>query len=563
MDSSFDSMQGDSLGLSQGQGRGLAQVFDSTYNPVFKEEAMRNINQQKQEKKEINSQLAEISKNTVWSRDQPLLQEKMNDLYSFTQNNYRNIAKGNSQEALEYKQKIMDVANFAKASKVAEDYFVKLSTTFSSDSSKFDEDETKKLLSGFYAEPGNFNIDQLQLIPAFNAERFNKAVSSNVKALTQKYTYDTGKKDANGNTIYNVDIETVEENIPALAETYWSDSRVQKQFETKENLVEHMKIFTRNQRNQIVKGEPGKTQEQRDEEFDFTITPVSNRQFSQKVGGGGKIGFTPDKTVSLDEIPFNVTMTEPISTARMKELGAIPFNVSKAYQVKKDGDEWDMGVAYEGENIFDKSGEAVLFKPSSVLSIPVFKDSILEGTHTVKVDGKSTTIKDGKVTVTRPNGKTEVIDLKGITLSDNMIKDGKFKGISLSDDLVEFKPFTLGVYEMELGYGQKNFEVLIPFDNFRQLLQATQSNRKQLDFIEKKAADSGALESKSYSEYKRRTGVTNKTNIRIPTFEQVKQRVEATKEWQDRVKEAEKKNQKLEYTKAMYDNFIKTNFNNK
>lgn len=46
-------MQGDSLGLSQGQGRGLAQVFDSTYNPVFKEEAIRNVNEDKKAKKDF------------------------------------------------------------------------------------------------------------------------------------------------------------------------------------------------------------------------------------------------------------------------------------------------------------------------------------------------------------------------------------------------------------------------------------------------------------------------------------------------------------------------------
>jgi len=555
MEDNTSFMQGDSLGLSQGQGRGLAQVFDSTYNPVFKEELIRNIKSDKEAKKAINSQLAKISENTVWSRDQPLLQEKMNDLYSFTQNNYRNIAKGNSQEALEYNQKIMDVANFAKASKVAENYFVKLSTTFSSDSSKFDEDETKNLLSGFYTEPGNFNIDQLQLIPKLDKTTHLGKMSGLVQKLKMDIETQPGYKDANGNTIYTKVEETVQENIDALAEeSFRDDKRIQKAFGSLENYKASLRPFGKYDKSQVIKGEPGKTQEQKDEEFDFTINPVSNRQFSQKVGGGGKIGFTPDKTVSLDEIPFNVTMTEQINPARMKELGAIPFNVSKAYQVKKDGDEWDMGVAYQGENIFDKSGTSVLFKPSSVLSIPVFKDSILEGTHTVKVDGKSTTIKDGKVTVTRPSGKTEVIDLKGITLSEDMVKDGKFKGISLSDDLVEFKPFTLGVYEMELGYGQDNFEVLIPFDNFRQLLQATPSNRKQLDFIEKKAADSGALESKSYSEYKRRTGA--KTTPQNTTTKEKQKVTPMSKEQLQKFIRDKSKNEEYEVTDKEYKEYL-------
>ena len=550
-------MQGDSLGLSQGQGRGLAQVFDSTYNPVFKEELIRNIKSDKEDKKAINSQLDSVIKNTVWSRDQPLLQEKTKDLQSFAQQNYREINKGNTQEAFEYKQKIMDIANFAKASKVAEDSFTKAWSNYSNNIDKFDEEETEGLLSKFYGEAGNFNIDQIKLIPKLDKTSHLGKMSGLVQKLKMDIETKPGYKDAYGQTIYTKVEETVQENIDALAEeNFRDDKRIQKAFGSLENYKASLRPFGKYDKSQVIKGEPGKskTADEKDEEFTFSITPVSNRQFSQKVGGGGKLGFTPDKTPVLDEIPFNVTMTEAIPPSRMKELGAVPFNVSNIYQAKKDGDEWDMKETYKGSNIFDQSGSAVMFKPSSVLSIPVFKDDILKGTHTVKVNGKSTTIKDGKVTVTRPNGNQEEVDLKGITLSDDQIKDGKFKGITLSDDLIEFKPFTLGVYEMELGYGQDNFEALVPYENFRTLLQATPSNRRQLEFIETKAQESGALNPKSYSEFQRRKGI--KTTTQNTTTEKKQKVTPMTKEQLQKFIRDKSKDQKYEVTDKEYKEYL-------
>ena len=97
--------EADSLGVSQGQGRGFAQVFDSTYNPVFKEETARLIKEDKEGKKAIDKQLESIDSG-VWFRDQPLVQEKILELQKYAQDNPRNIIKGNTNEALEYQKKL-------------------------------------------------------------------------------------------------------------------------------------------------------------------------------------------------------------------------------------------------------------------------------------------------------------------------------------------------------------------------------------------------------------------------------------------------------------------------
>jgi len=546
-------MQGDSLGLSQGQGRGLAQVFDSTYNPVFKEDLIRNIKSDKEDKKAINSQLAEISKNTVWSRDQPLLQEKMNDLYSFTQNNYRNIAKGNSQEALEYKQKIMDVANFAKASKVAENYFVKLSTTFSSDSSKFDEDETKNLLSGFYTEPGNFNIDQLQLIPKLDKTTHLGKMSGLVQKLKMDIETQPGYKDANGNTIYTKVEETIQENIDALAEeSFRDDKRIQKAFGSLENYKEKLRPFGKYDKSQVIKGEPGgsgfkvdefKPEIKEDVEYDFS-TPVGADAGDGKV----KTAYTPDKTLFRKRAGGNFTINEKIPPSKMLSIGAIPINVKGNYQAKvfeKDGEKkYSVSDSYHKGNLFEaKSQTAVGFQPQAIVSAPVFL-----------VD---------EITDPKTGRK---IRTKNIVLSKEDIKKGEFRGVKLTDDIVGYKPYLEGIYDLEVGAKQKNVSVLVPYESVRELMENKHSFMKELSIFEEAVKKQGSdlLENVSFTTgSKRKTGVTNKTNIRIPTFEQVKQTVEATKEWQDRVKEAKKKNQKLEYTKAMYDNFVKTNYNNK
>jgi len=167
--------EADSLGVSQGQGRGFAQVFDSTYNPVFKEETARLIEKDKAGKKEIDKDISGLDA-TVWKKAQPALQEKMKELYSYTMQNHRNITKGNTPEKLEYQKLISDIQLFTKEQKLQEDLWIKQFNNVALDKKGTYEPEALDILQKYFEDPNLNNPTLIANLPLLFAKALNSSL---------------------------------------------------------------------------------------------------------------------------------------------------------------------------------------------------------------------------------------------------------------------------------------------------------------------------------------------------------------------------------------------------
>ena len=248
--------EADSLGVSQGQGRGFAQVFDSTYNPVFKEETARLIEKDKAGKKEIDRQLESID-GAVWFRDEQLVKDKLGELYQYVQDNNRNILRGNTNEAIEYKKKINDVKSIITQSKLAEQETTKLLYELNKNENKYDRNKSKESLESFLAAPGNFDISQLQLFANFDAMKHQKDLASLVGKITQDTQLLPGFKDLNDNTIYRKFENTIDSEIERNARSLWLDLPESGREHYNNDLNKYIDIaksYAKESKSQIVKG---------------------------------------------------------------------------------------------------------------------------------------------------------------------------------------------------------------------------------------------------------------------------------------------------------------------
>jgi hypothetical protein len=486
--------EADSLGVSQGQGRGFAQVFDSTYNPVFKEETARLIEKDKAGKKEIDRQLESID-GGVWFRDQPLVQEKIFDLQKYAQDNYRSIGRGNTNEALEYKKKITDIKAVVTQSKLAEEQVAKYLFALQDGGKKFDEDKSKKSIQAFIDAPGNFDISQLQLFANFDAMKHQKDLAGLVGKITQDTQLLPGFKDLNDNTIYKKFVNTIDGEIEKNARSLWLDLPESGREHYNNDFNKYLDIaksFSKDTASQIVKGKtPDFSLSKKAEQMKYIVKPNENIRISQKVGSeeGDKVGFVDDNTTSLYSVGFNASDEANLDPTQFRDLKGVVVSLGKAYQASGDktkGYDVSEGLTIEESRDFWKklSGGASAFKSEQVNVVPVFK---------VK------TIKDEK-------GRT--IDVSNTILSDEHIKSGMFRGNKLTDDMVEFVPYVFGVYNKEVKKGkQENFVAGLPYEKYRDYMQTKPETRKQLLGFEEQMQDDDVLRIKTFTEGREQLGV--------------------------------------------------------
>lgn len=490
--------EADSLGVSQGQGRGFAQVFDSTYNPVFKEETARLIEKDKAGKKEIDRQLESID-GAVWFRDEQLVQEKIFDLQKYAQDNYRSIGRGNTNEALEYKKKITDIKTVVTQAKLAEQQVAKYLFALESGGEKWDEDESKKSIQAFIDAPGNMDFSKLQLVPSFSMATYEKKfmqpqVSNLINTITQ-----SAKKDEFGNYNYDQVEKTSRQAMDNYANRMWSEGN-QKMKSTYGSLEEFKQAVYDYGNSEIKKTvkEPFKpSQADIINQVPYEIKPNQQFDFSQKVGSGENVyGFTDDKTTSLYGTTFNVTEPAEFQPNFLKKKGGVIIGLRGAFQAKKD-DKGEYSLSDEGfelddkDNIFDKlfkdQGSAQ-FKANSIQNLPVFKT----GTT---------------VTFTDKKGKKRTVDLSNTVVSDDMLKKGEFRGLKLSDKNVSYEPMVIGDYYQEVYEGkQSNVSVGIPYSEFRGYQQSKNTPIKEMLRLENQAESQDLLRSYSYTEGLKRKG---------------------------------------------------------
>jgi hypothetical protein len=492
--------EADSLGVSQGQGRGFAQVFDSTYNPVFKEETARLIEKDKAGKKEIDKDISGLDA-TVWKKAQPALQEKMKELYSYTMQNHRNITKGNTPEKLEYQKLISDIQLFTKEQKLQEDLWIKQFNNVALDKKGTYEPEALDILQKYFEDPNLNDPTLIANLPlSFNALEHTSKLKNIVKEISTKTSLNPGFKDLNDNVVYQKFVNTVDSKVEEEAKRLWNNlpnSGKQYYEDDVNNYIQSAKNFARESASQTVKTPFKPSQADVINQVPYEIKPNQQFDFSQKVGSGENVyGFTDDKTTSLYGTTFNVTEDAEFQPNFLKQKGGVLISLRGAFQAKKD-DKGDYSLSDEGfnlgdkDNIFDrlfKDQGSSKFKANSIQNLPVFK----EGTT---------------VTFTDKKGKKRTVDLSNTVVSDDMLKKGEFRGLKLSDDNVSFEPIVVGDYQKEVKKGkQSNVSLGLPYKEFRGYMQSKNTPIKEMLRLEGQAESQDLLASYSYTEGLKRKG---------------------------------------------------------
>lgn len=502
--------EADSLGVSQGQGRGFAQVFDSTYNPVFKEETARLIEKDKAGKKEIDRQLESID-GAVWFRDEQLVQEKIFDLQKYAQDNYRSIGRGNTNEALEYKKKITDIKAVVTQSKLAEQETTKLLYELNKNENKYDRNKSKESLKSFLAAPGNFDISQLQLFANFDAMKHQKDLAGLVGKITQDTQLLPGFKDLNDNTIYRKFENTIDSEIERNARSLWLDlpESGREHYDNDLNkYIDIAKSYAKQSKSQIVKGKTpelslSKEAEKKPNQI-ILNKPIS---FSQKVGATKTpiygedyeaVGFTDSETVSLASTGFNVPDVASYTPNQIKNMNGVVFSVKGAYQAEKtkEGLKLKSGVKLkDGQNFIDALIEdqgTASFTAQSIDLVPVFK-------------------KGKKVMATTKNGRK--INLSNTIISKEMLEEGKIHDIVLSDDNVEYVPYVFGNYDKIIDEDtQTNFSAGVPYSEYALSMQNQNNTRNELTRFEKQEdVQNELLKTYSFTEGNKKAGIKTKS----------------------------------------------------
>lgn len=461
--------EADSLGVSQGQGRGFAQVFDSTYNPVFKEETARLIEKDKAGKKEIDRQLESID-GAVWFRDQPLVQEKIFDLQKYAQDNYRSIGRGNTNEALEYKKKIIDIKAVVTQSKLAEQETTKLLYELNKNENKYDRNKSKESLESFLAAPGNFDISQLQLFANFDAMKHQKDLASLVGKITQDTQLLPGFKDLNNNAIYRKFENTIDSEIERNARSLWLDLPESGREHYNNDLNKYIDIaksYAKESKSQIVKTpyvDPNQKQQQK---FDLKINNVVEDDISVPYGEEGSPNkiFQKGRSLAVQEVAGNFTENVPLNSGELKKMRAIPLTV---FGVWKGTNGKIVDDFFEGE-FWDKGDFGNKdFEPKKVKSMAVLRPELdSEGNPIDKVNFRKNKSGEIEMNAETTGGKKRWIPIENISISANDIKKGKFRGVKLTDDNSLWQPYIVGKFNKELSDNQTNFDVAIPYNEYK------------------------------------------------------------------------------------------------
>lgn len=497
--------EADSLGVSQGQGRGFAQVFDSTYNPVFKEETARLIEKDKAGKKEIDRQLESID-GGVWFRDEKLVKDQLGELYQYVQDNNKNILRGNTKEALEYKKKIIDIKAVVTQSKLAEQQAAKYLFALEDGGDKWDEDESKKSIQAFVDAPGDMDFSKLQLVPSFSMSGYEKKfmqpqVSKLINTITQ-----SSKKDEFGNYNYDQVEKTSRQAMDNWANRMWSEgnAKMKSSYGSLDKFKEAVYDYGDSEMKKTVKTpyiDPNKKQQ---DKLDFTITKKRQGDMSIPYGEEGSENkiFKKGKFIALNEVAGNFKETIPATSVDLKNRKAIPISVFGIWQ-GTNGDIID--DVYDGDFWAKGNQGSFTFTPKLVRTLPVFRPQL---------DSKGNPI-DTKNFRKNSNGEIEIladtkdnkkrwIPVDNISLDENDVKSGKFRGINLSDNNVKWEQFVIGNYGKKLGNNQENFDVAMPFDEYKGFVVANGNASQELtNFMEViNNKDSSVLTPHSYSKGK-------------------------------------------------------------
>jgi hypothetical protein len=458
----------DSLGVSQGQGRGFAQVFDSTYNPVFKEEGNRLLAEQKEGKKEINKQLESID-GSVWFRDADLVKTELGNLYQYVQDNNRNILKGNTTEAIEYKKKINDIKTIVANAKLAEKETTRLLFELNQNKNKYDIEKSDESIQAFIDKPGDFDISQLQLIPSFSMASYEKKfmqpeVNKLISTITQ-----SSSKDKFGNYNYDQVEKTSKQSMDNWAERMWNDGndQLKESYKTLDKFREAVYDYGNLELKKNVKTPYIDPNQKTQQKFDLKINNVVEDDVSVPFGkqGGKEKIFQKSRSIAVQETAGNFTENIPLSSGELKKMRAIPLTVFGKWQGTegKIADDYFEGEFWEQGDQGNKD-----FEPKKVKSMAVLRPKLdSKGNPIDKANFRKNAFGEIEMNAETTGGEKRWIPIENISISANDVKKGKFRGITLNDENSSWEPYIVGNFKKELGDKQSSFDVAIPYYEYK------------------------------------------------------------------------------------------------
>ena len=178
------------LGISTGQGKGLAQVFGDTYNDYYKQKADEGA----KKKAELEAAMAKSSAG-VWDRDLGLFKPMREELRKYVQDNARDIIDGKFDANVGWQAKQDELLQFINSSKAAKEFYEKNAALYNKNPKSY-SNYSKRDLDEYAKTAGRFDSN-IFLESMYNANDTQNDIMSDIKNI--QYTTDpiTGESVAN------------------------------------------------------------------------------------------------------------------------------------------------------------------------------------------------------------------------------------------------------------------------------------------------------------------------------------------------------------------------------
>ena len=465
------------LAVSTGQGKGEAQVFGSTYNPYFKDkkaQAEKNLG--------TAQSLADIEMGEAWDRDIPVINQDIQEVRKYVQENARRIMEGDNTAIMEAKKLQQKAFNSINHSKTAYKTWWDLKQKINDNPDDY-TDETKAEVDSYALRPGDWDYTKQRLDPKFKYEKWIDEQADVIRKMDVKDgKYKISPSGLSGK-FSNFDVltkysATPEEAVRDYVDNVWSQEGV---------LADQMREKYNNDKEAMF------------QDFNrFRETKIDQR--TPKESGGGS-GYGKDST------------TLPELIVDEEEIGMeTPFNY--------DGTAYAIGgntKRYKGFSASGKRGRVINFDSKDVLYVnPISKDALAnpEDTETFLETNQWSKIQEKIQKEGAVSGRIEGVYYYPIFKSG---AKGARTGTDLSNQLVP-KEILDNNGKVDLGEGkEKDYSDLIEFKPMIAIKKSGQTGATVLkpyennEHLVKDAIEDGNALVSDYEEFMKKEKQGNKT----------------------------------------------------
>tara|TARA_R110001592_G_scaffold1340_1_gene7931 strand:- start:12784 stop:14415 length:1632 start_codon:yes stop_codon:yes gene_type:complete len=168
-------------GRTTGIGKGEAQVFGDTYNPLFKEK----LKDAKKENKEITEAMAKASDmSQLWSRDVQSFKPMVNNYQDFVKKNAKALIKGDFDATLKNKQMMNELTQYTSSSKESQKFFNETLKNMLNNPGKFYKKDIDRLRKfGESSHSGDFDYSKYGVNSKIDVPNINKGLREAVSKM--------------------------------------------------------------------------------------------------------------------------------------------------------------------------------------------------------------------------------------------------------------------------------------------------------------------------------------------------------------------------------------------